>query len=234
MSEELPVNNKKSAQFSAKILLAEDSPINQLLMTRLLQKCGVTVTTVTDGQSAVEKVSNGQYDLILMDIHMPVLDGINTTQKLRAAGVTIPIIAWTTISNDNLVKNLKESGCSDVLPKPFKPEELVAILEKYLSAPPSEESIDLDKAELDKFSRKYAHDLPLLITELHAAQKSGNREATENLAHKLSGSVMFGFKELSNKAIQIEKNSAAELMDQNAKLFEELDQICQAIYAQYK
>jgi CheY-like chemotaxis protein len=116
------------------ILLVEDSPINQLIAQEMLGLFGLRVTTADNGEIAVEKAQVDVFDLILMDIQMPEMDGMEATRIIRTDSFnqTTPIVALTANVMTEDVKLYKEIGMDCHLPKPFKPEQLISILETYL------------------------------------------------------------------------------------------------------
>lgn len=103
------------------ILLADDVKINQLITKKTLLKKGLICTTADNGEEAVEKVKKHNFDLILMDIHMPGIGGIEAVKQIREFNKTIPIIALTaiTIEKEDIIK-FNAVGFNDILPKPFK------------------------------------------------------------------------------------------------------------------
>lgn len=119
----------------ARILVAEDSPINRELAAGLLQNVGLEVDFASNGQEAVEKVKAGTYDLILMDIQMPVMDGVEATRAIRAlpgfAGAT-PILAISAHAFDERRIACDQAGINEVLAKPVQADELFATILKWL------------------------------------------------------------------------------------------------------
>ena len=120
-------------RFSGRCLVAEDSRVNQLVIQRKMGALGIDVTFVDDGQAAVEQAGTGAFDLIFMDIEMPIMDGYDATRVLREAGVTTPIVALTarTLKGDD-VKCL-DAGCNAYLAKPIDRDRLLEILTRYLT-----------------------------------------------------------------------------------------------------
>jgi signal transduction histidine kinase len=105
------------------ILLVDDVKINQLITQKTLTKKEINCTTADNGETAVEKAKNQHFDLILMDIHMPGIGGIEATKQIREFNKTIPIIALTaiTIEKEDLI-TFNKAGFNDILSKPFKSE----------------------------------------------------------------------------------------------------------------
>ena len=118
-----------------KILVAEDNLPNQKLIQILLQKMGLDVTVVEDGQAAVEKALSETYDLILMDMQMPILDGYEATRQLREKSYSVPIIAVTANAMVCDEKKCLEAGCEGYIPTPIDRQRLTEILSKYITLP---------------------------------------------------------------------------------------------------
>jgi PAS domain S-box-containing protein len=122
----------------AKILLAEDNAVNQKLAMRLLEKRGHKVTLATNGRDAVAAAGNERFDLILMDVQMPVMDGFAATAAIRerekATGAHTPIVAMTAHALLGYQERCLAAGMDAYLSKPVRAEELYAALEHWLSA----------------------------------------------------------------------------------------------------
>jgi PAS domain S-box-containing protein len=121
-----------SQQASGRILVAEDDAANQNLFEVLLKKMGCQFVIVSDGKEAVEKITAENFDLVLMDMQMPVMDGDEATKAIRKAGITTPIIAVTAFAMVGDSKKCLDAGCDDYLSKPIEYKELRAMLQKYL------------------------------------------------------------------------------------------------------
>ena len=119
------------------ILLAEDNAVNQRLATRLLEKRGHRVTVANNGREAVELLERSSYDLVLMDVQMPLLDGIEATTLIRErekeTGIHQPIVALTAYAVKGDQDRCLAAGMDGYLPKPIRPEELDALLQTYRS-----------------------------------------------------------------------------------------------------
>jgi len=117
-----------------RILLAEDNEINQMLALALLGKQGHKVTAVVNGAEAVEAVRDGEFDVVLMDIHMPEVDGLEATRQIRGledAGQEIPIIALTANAMAEDKQMCLDAGMDDYLAKPINEKELTGALEHW-------------------------------------------------------------------------------------------------------
>src|SRR5690606_28934492 len=108
-----------------KILLAEDSVDNQLLIKRFLTLAGASVDTAVNGREAIDKALKQKYDIILMDVQMPELDGISATKQLRAQGYSGIIIALTAHALTEERERTLQAGCNDHFTKPINRSELI-------------------------------------------------------------------------------------------------------------
>jgi CheY-like chemotaxis protein len=119
------------------VLLVEDHPINQMLATTLLKKWGHTVVLAKNGQEAVDLFPRQQWDIVLMDMQMPVMGGLDATRLIRAAeehGVRTPIVAMTANAMESDRQSCIDAGMDDHLAKPFNAAGLQAMLAKHASA----------------------------------------------------------------------------------------------------
>ena len=117
---------------NAKILAVDDNNANLMLIRLILEKAGIKVTTAINGKDAVEKTKKEIFDLILMDIQMPVMDGLSATRVLRKNGYHKPILALSAnVDKENIIA-IKESGMDDFLQKPFRREQIGKLLNKWI------------------------------------------------------------------------------------------------------
>jgi signal transduction histidine kinase len=107
-----------------RVLLAEDNPVNMRIAQTFLQKWGAEVTTAVNGAEMLELFGSGDFDVLLVDLEMPVMDGYQAIAAIRATGSQIKAVAFTAAVYDNLHGQLLNSGFDDYLQKPFRPEEL--------------------------------------------------------------------------------------------------------------
>ncbi|KAI8888120.1 hypothetical protein K501DRAFT_210950 [Backusella circina FSU 941] len=114
-----------------RVLLVDDDSIFRRLSTRLLQIAGCTIDVAVDGMEAVRKLGTGKYDLVLMDIMMPKLDGMSATRNIRQYDTWTPIISMTSNTTDQDIQQYIMSGMTDVLPKPLSESTLGNLLERY-------------------------------------------------------------------------------------------------------
>lgn len=119
-------------EFTGHVLVAEDDSINQILIKSLLKKMGLEITIVDDGEQAVQKALKEQFDLILMDMQMPNMNGREATKKIKAEKISTPIIALTAYAMDGDRETCIQAGCDDYLTKPIDRDKLIEMIGKYL------------------------------------------------------------------------------------------------------
>lgn len=114
-----------------KILVAEDNDSNFILMTYILRKY-YSYERAKNGQEAVDMVENGAYDMVLMDIKMPVMDGLEATKAIKEKHPDLPIVALTANAFDSDRQLAVQAGCNDFLSKPVSSELCIKTIRKFL------------------------------------------------------------------------------------------------------
>jgi len=131
------IANTQSAGVSLRVLVAEDNAVNQKLVARLLEKRGHFVKIVENGREALESLEQESYDLILMDVQMPEMDGFEATGELRRlekqSGRHTPVIALTAHAMKGDRERCLAAGMDGYLSKPIRAPELDELLEKYIT-----------------------------------------------------------------------------------------------------
>jgi len=122
----------KNLRFYGRILVAEDSPANQLLIRKLLENYGLEVVLVSNGREAIDKALNEAFDLVFMDIQMPEMNGYEATYRIREQGGVLPIIALTANAMKGDEESCIKAGCDAYLSKPIQRDRLAALLRKFL------------------------------------------------------------------------------------------------------
>ncbi|MEJ5259990.1 MAG: ATP-binding protein [Anaerohalosphaeraceae bacterium] len=129
------------------VLVAEDAAASQILIRKLLEKYGLEVTIVDNGRHVVEEALKGSYDLILMDMHMPEMNGYDATRLLREQGCVIPIIALTASALKSDESKCLQAGCDGYLTKPINRAALLQTLQKYLLSERIPTSVQIARCE---------------------------------------------------------------------------------------
>lgn len=128
----------ESAPSSCRVLLVEDNAVNRTIATKLLEKRGHVVVAVENGALAVEITASEAFDVVLMDIQMPVMDGLTATTKIRerehTTGRHVPIIAVTAHALDDDRRRCLAAGMDDFLPKPIRSSDLFEKVARFAPA----------------------------------------------------------------------------------------------------
>jgi signal transduction histidine kinase/AmiR/NasT family two-component response regulator/HPt (histidine-containing phosphotransfer) domain-containing protein len=170
----------KEAKFSGHVLVAEDVRSNQMLAKWLLEKVGFEVTVAEDGNEAVQKVRSRSFDLILMDIQMPNMNGYEATKTLRNEGVKTPIIALTASAMSGDEGKCICAGCDDYLSKPIGRRKLLEKIHKYLPAENKAltEKANSVKSQVDELAELCCGQIP---QESSLKETVGNEDSKEIL-----------------------------------------------------
>jgi PAS domain S-box-containing protein len=210
-SEQIP-----PPSLSGKILFADDALDNRRLVEHLLKKTGAQITLVENGQEAIDVLRNEQFDLILMDIQMPIVDGLTATRAIRKAGIATPIVAISAGAMANDIRKALDAGCSMHLSKPFERSAFYEMLTRFIqvsdrsntqSSPEAIRSaVDDSDQEMAELIAEFVRALPSKLQELSDTASAKDSTKMAALAHKLKGSSgMYGFPQLSAVAKSLEK-----------------------------
>ncbi|MCH9613810.1 MAG: Polar-differentiation response regulator DivK [Chlamydiia bacterium] len=117
----------------SKILVVEDNPDNAFLAKKILEHFSYEVVLAEDGASAIAKYKEDGIDLVLMDLSLPDMEGVDVTRELISGSEKkVPIIALTAHTGEEVIQKVKDAGCVDFLSKPFEPKQLAEIVRKHL------------------------------------------------------------------------------------------------------
>ncbi|ATX79221.1 two-component system, unclassified family, sensor histidine kinase and response regulator [Mariprofundus aestuarium] len=217
----------------ARLLLVEDNPINQMVAEGLLGRVGISLVVAHNGQEAVDAVRSDSFDGVLMDMQMPVMDGLEATRIIRSdpAFASLPIIAMTANVLPADVRDCFEAGMNDHIAKPIDPQDLYAKLEKWVNsfrlgeteiAPaieidtlPQLKGIDVadgirrvggDPNHYRNILSKFVESQVDVIAQAHQAMANGGTKMAERLLHSLkSVAGNIGAKGLHDEASRLEQ-----------------------------
>ncbi len=216
-----------------KVLIAEDTPELQILVRRMVESYGITVAIASNGQQALDLTQSNHYDLILMDMQMPVMDGIQATRKLRELGDQTPVVALTANVMQKQREQFYQGGCDDFISKPIDRRELQAVLEKYLNS--EEEEVRIDSVSPypmvdDELTALFRERSLVLRREMMDAYNAGDWEQVEQTAHTIKGSgSSFGFPELTDLGRQVQEAVKANQVQRAAVAVVALNQALESI-----
>ncbi|MDO8303898.1 MAG: response regulator [Sedimentisphaerales bacterium] len=224
---------------SASVLVVDDIPENRMLLEIMLKKAGFTVTSCEDGKQACDATDTRKFDLILMDVQMPVMDGFEATKHIKAHELNkrTPVIALTAraMTGDNVV--CIGAGCDDYLCKPVKQEDLMKKLNKHLRQQKNIDAIaaggdlvsDLaNNPDYIKAIELFVNNLPGRIQAMTDAFEQGNLQELAQKVHTLKGLGGFaGFPIYTEKAKELEELVRENKLDDVKRQLDELNELCQ-------
>ena len=207
------------------ILLAEDNPTNRMVVTRILEKHGAIITAATNGVEALSCLETQSFDLLLTDVFMPVMGGVELVQNLRASqtlNAKIPVIVLTAMGDIHEAEELKKYGVDQVILKPFNSKGLISAIAQQCAqegrgAPLSgvetndQDDFDLkltgglldglDPEDITEISAQFRIDLVDVTQRLRAGVKAKDIYVTERASHTLKGLAgVYGLTVLSEAA----------------------------------
>jgi CheY-like chemotaxis protein/HPt (histidine-containing phosphotransfer) domain-containing protein len=227
---------------SGSVLVAEDVGHLRSLVELYMRKLGVECRTVGNGFEAVEAALSAEYDVLLIDMEMPVMDGFEAAHVLRQRGYQGPIIALTAHQDPLEIERAKREGCNGVLNKPITIERLRGALEPLLAGrgisrtATAQNCIDEARSmshdevvvkidpELVELAPKFLARCRETVAELHGAVEARNLEAARRIGHSLFGTgSSYGFAEIGTFGREIERAAHAGDPDALRILAEQLD-----------
>lgn len=229
---------KNFRTFKGKILIADDAADNRELLKFILRKTSLELTLVEDGKAAVEAALAETFDLILLDMQMPVMDGYTAARKIRKSGITIPIVAFTANAMKHDIATCLEAGCSMHLPKPVTKSALFHCLETYLATDPAEllnveilfsETLGNDPEEKELIA-SFFQGLTIRMEELSRAIPLNDFSTIAQLAHKIAGSAgLYGYPGLSDVASDLQKSAKKHDIESCKKHYSQMTTTSEAI-----
>lgn len=199
-------NMDRLALGGIRVLLAEDHPVNRTVVVAMLERIGCDVVAVTNGREALEILNSQTFDLALLDIHMPEVDGLALASAIRAreagSGEHLPLVAVTAHARDSDRQRCDLAGMDAFLSKPFQEEDLVSEMRRCLAS--SHERVsdprfdrfaalaraNGDAALLGELSALFLQETPATVAAIEQALLAQDPVSVERLAHRLKGSLL--------------------------------------------
>ena len=230
-----------SLKVTGRVLVVDDNIVNQQLLSLFLKRIDVDYAVVENGQLAVEKALTEDFDLILMDIQMPVMDGITATKRLRQQGYCIPIVALTANTQEEDRQNCLNAGCNDFLTKPIDIKTFFKVVTAHING----YTADDNQAEpvypicsrqdpglaslIDGFVKLH---LPAMQRDIDNAIQQADWEKLRHKLHELKGTAgNVGYLVLMDVAKQMEFQVLNQNQKELKRLFGKLQGITQRINA---
>jgi GAF domain-containing protein/CheY-like chemotaxis protein/HPt (histidine-containing phosphotransfer) domain-containing protein len=239
-----------------RILVAEDNVVNQRLALRLLEKLGYRADVVANGLEAVEAVRRQPYDLVLMDVQMPEMDGVQATQQILerwADGDRPWIVAMTAEVMRGDREGFLAAGMNDYVAKPIRPQELIAAIARTpsrtrapaardagVARPPVDasvlhrlaESMGGDDAFVTELIEQFVTDSPALVAAARRGLEAGDADEVRRAAHTLkSNAATFGANELADRSSRLEAAAKAGGLDDGLAQIEAIDEELGRVHA---
>jgi len=232
-----------------RILLAEDGADNQRLITLLLQRSGGSVEIAADGRKAVAMAQAGTFDVVLMDMQMPEMDGYDATRLLRQCGYTRPILALTAHSMSGDHDRCLEAGCNDHLSKPVDRERLISAVAMYagrapnasencsqpepaacLPTPQSLTSLYADDPDIAPILQEFIDGLSGQVSHMGLNARTGAYDELRRQAHQIKGAGGgYGYPALTEAAARLEDAANTREAERVAMALGEVEILSQAI-----
>jgi len=249
-SEDIPLDNIiDSTAVEGNILLVEDTIDNQELIGSYLNDMGAEVVFANNGQEALDICEKQQFDLILMDMQMPVMGGLEAIKNLRSRNYEGPIAMLTANAFEDEKQRSLKAGCDDFLVKPINIRALCKTVNRYLLSALEAKVIhqeDTDKKEqideyivssimgrsekYDKMVAKFIDHLPEFLSDLSQAYETQNQMDIKKETHRLKGvGGTYGFRMITDTCLAIEENLSNNQLDQIKQHIGELEDITQKI-----
>jgi signal transduction histidine kinase/ActR/RegA family two-component response regulator len=227
----------------ARILIVEDGATNRKLLRLILQRAGATVSLAENGEIGLRMALQQPFDVILMDMQMPVMDGYTATRRLRERDVQTPIIALTAHAMGGDEAKCLQAGCSNYLSKPVETDRLLRCLTEYLSPSPSSEdrapatssdgvpplspggtpvmsSLPIDDPDFREIVVEFVGRLETQLKAMQEALATGDLDALARLAHWLKGSGgTAGFDDFTDPARRLEQLARQKQVEQAREQF---------------
>jgi signal transduction histidine kinase/CheY-like chemotaxis protein len=208
---------------SLRVLLVEDNHVNQQVAAGLLRHLGQSVTVANDGMEALEVLSKQSFDLVLMDMHMPRMDGIEATRQIRAKGLSLPVVALTANASDEDRRLCVAAGMTGFESKPVNKRQLTALISSFASLDTQSANLEgtaafdeplaacrdrrreivaaLGEDGYEELLDEFVDDASNILLQVSRSMESGSWNDVDRLLHALKGAAAnLGFDELANDA----------------------------------
>jgi signal transduction histidine kinase/DNA-binding response OmpR family regulator len=225
-------------ELSGHILCVDDNEDNRQLVAYLVNKTGAKLTLANDGQQALDAFEIDTFDLVLMDMQMPEMDGLQATKILIQRGFTQPIVMLTANVDSNSKDKVMAAGAKQHFAKPIDPQHFYAMLRQYLGAEADHQSaqqLAVKAVEvLSDFTplvAKYLMSFESKLLSIQQALSTNDWSQIQQIIHKIKGSAgSYGYTYLSELAVSVEHNIEQQSWPQAQKSLAEMQDYMQQLY----
>ena len=216
---------------SGRILLVEDSKDNQKLIRLLLNTTGIEIVSAFNGEECVELALGQDFDLVLMDIQMPIMDGMEATKLLRSASFSKPIIALTANAMEDDKKRYKHSGFDGFLSKPIEREAFFTTLREFLQVDETKGIINNDyQISFEALKQEFIANLPVRINTIVVAYQQQEISTVTSECHKLKGIAgAYGYSRITEVAGDLEILLLEDQLYDSQLQLSQLVDLCHAV-----
>lgn len=219
------------------ILLVDDNEINRRILTHMLTRAGYKVSSVSDGNDCLSILRQHTFDLILLDMQMPILNGYETCRRIKMDPhyKDIPVIALTAYAMDGDEQKCIDAGCNGYLPKPFSSEKLYRIVADFLTA---DFSVREDNSKVNEILQlllpDFIDNITNLLDDLEDALQTEQFDLIASIAHDIKDTAgLFGFMNLGAYATQVKEKAEEKDLTGIIKLYQLIREECNIIIGLY-
>lgn len=231
VAEARPIHDDLALQFNPiEILVVEDNDLNRKIVSQMLLNYGFQVAEAVNGLECLKIMQDHDFDLILMDMQMPVMDGYEATRFIRDLGYqeSIPIIAMTAHALTGDREKCLAAGCTSYIAKPFKTDELIQEICRHLSKSthqPVKPQSALHQHLMEQLMPEFLEQLDDLILQLEQALQQQDTDQIASLSHDVKGTAgMYGYMSIAHTASQVEQAARNRSIIQVRLLMDKMQQ----------
>lgn len=219
-----------------RVLLADDNPDNQRLISLFVRKMGLALTVVENGEQAVQRATTEDFDVILMDMQMPVMDGLTAVKILRGKNYAKPIIALTANVMKHDCELYAAAGCNDYIAKPLSRDWLYKVLARYLpmsaaTASPICSLVLIEEPEVEDIVQRFVQGLHVTQEKIRRGAREENWAELKHIFHDIKGTgSSMGYPMLTELAQRMELHLMQGEYREMGECYVHFDAMCDRIY----
>jgi CheY-like chemotaxis protein len=220
-----------------RVLLVDDSDVNREVLSEILRRLGHVATVAADGETALEILASRTFDLVFMDVQLPLIDGLEVTRRYRAGGGTTPFIALTAHTSREDREKCLAAGMVSVVTKPVDAVHLASAISTVARRESIADAVGGNAALLTRVRAAFAKQTPEIMNAIRAALSSSDAQALARHAHKLKGSLSYFpgergseiAREMEQAAKSGELSRASDMLDDLERAVAELGELLEGV-----